>query len=89
MATPTDTELKEVLNAIAALSQRVEVGFAEIKGEIKALDQRVTGIDQKVTALDDRIKTQDTKFWTLVTIIIGSLSTLLIRLLVFPATPPA
>jgi hypothetical protein len=91
MATPTDTEVRELkdlitanhaalTNSIAALSQRMEVGFAEVKGEIKALDQ-------KVTALDDRLKSQDTKFWTLVTIILGGLSTLLIKLLGFP-TPP-
>jgi uncharacterized protein YpuA (DUF1002 family) len=92
MATPaTDTELREVLNAINTLSQRVELGFAnvdtkfaEVKGDIKALDQ-------KMTALDDRLKAQDAKFWTLVTIIIGSLaatvSTFVIRY-VLPAIPP-
>ena len=106
MATPTDTETKEIMSAIAtltacitrlestaaanhaALTQRMEVGFAqmdtklaEVKGDIKALDQ-------KVIALGDQVKGQDTKFWTLVTIILGSLSTVLIKLLVFPVKPP-
>ena len=135
MATPTDTETKEIMSAIArlestaaanhaALTQRMEVGFAqidakfaqmdtklaetkaelkteiqrvegktdikfaELSGDIKALDQRIISVDQKVTALGDRIQGQDTKFWTLVTIILGSLSTVLIKLLVFPAKPP-
>jgi hypothetical protein len=98
MANPTDTEVRELkdliianntalTNSIASLSQRMEVGFAEVKGEMKALDQRIASVDQKFVALNDRLKNQDTKFWTLVTIILGSLSTLLIRLLAFP-TPP-
>jgi chromosome segregation ATPase len=138
MATPvTDTELKEVLNAlakltegVAAMSQRMEVGFAqvdtkfaqmeakidtklsetkaelkgeiqrveakmdaqftEVKGDIKVVDQRVVALDDKMTGLDDRLKAQDAKFWTLVTIIIGSLaatvSTFVIRY-VLPAIP--
>jgi uncharacterized protein YpuA (DUF1002 family) len=114
MATPTtDTELREVLNAISALSQRVEVGFAqidtklaetkaELKGEIQRVEAKmdaqfaevkgdIKALDQRMTGLDDRVKAQDAKFWTLVTIIIGSLaatvSTFVIRY-VLPAIPP-
>jgi hypothetical protein len=70
MANPTDTEVRELkdliianntalTNSIASLSQRMEVGFAEVKGEMKALDQRIASVDQKVVALDDRLKNQD------------------------------
>jgi hypothetical protein len=72
MATPvTDTELREVLAAIvrleaitaanhAAISQRMEVGFAqmetklvEAKAELKSEIQRVEG---KVDVIDERTK---------------------------------
>jgi hypothetical protein len=45
MATPaTDIELRELLNAVNALSQRVEVGFAQantkLAGRIDVIDER-------------------------------------------------
>ena len=79
-----DTKLAETKAELKTEIQRVEgktdIKFAELGGRIDALDQ-------KVTALGDQIKGQETKFWTLVTIILGSLSTVVIKLLVFPTLP--
>ena len=86
MATPTDTETKEIMSAIAtltacitrlestaaanhaALTQRMEVGFAqmdtklaEVKGDIKALDQKVTGIDDRLKSQETKLSSIDTK----------------------------
>jgi hypothetical protein len=75
MATPaTDTELREVLNAVSALTQRVEIGFAnvdakfaqvdtklsEFKAEIKAEIQRVEAkTDVKLAQLEGKIDVID------------------------------
>jgi uncharacterized protein involved in exopolysaccharide biosynthesis len=119
MPPTTESELREVLNAISALSQRVEIGFAqmdtklaetkaelkgeiqrveakmdaqftEVKGDIKALDQRVVALDDKVTGLDDRVKALDGRFWAFAIMLfggVGSLALILITRYVLPAIP--
>jgi uncharacterized protein YpuA (DUF1002 family) len=75
----TETDIQELKNLVLGLREEMRIGFTEIKGDIKSLDQRVS-------SLDERLKTQDGKFWTLVTIILGTASTLLIKILGFPNT---
>jgi hypothetical protein len=56
MATPaTDTELKEVLNAVNVLSQKMEVGFANVDTKLSDLrgemNQRFAQVDTKLSDL--------------------------------------
>jgi hypothetical protein len=80
----------QVDTKFAQMEAKMNAQFTEVKGDIKVVDQRVVALDDKMTGLDDRLKAQDAKFWTLVTIIIGSLaatvSTFVIRY-VLPAIP--
>jgi uncharacterized phage infection (PIP) family protein YhgE len=71
MATPTtDTELREVLNAISALSQRVEVGFANVDAKLAQMDTKLaetkaelkTEIQRVETKMDVGFAQIDTKF---------------------------
>jgi uncharacterized protein Yka (UPF0111/DUF47 family) len=67
MATPvTDTELKEVLNAlakltegVAAMSQRMEVGFAQMDTKLADLrgemNQRFAHVDTKFAQMDAKL----------------------------------
>ncbi len=79
-----DTKFAELNGSMQAIDQK-------LSGDIKNLDQKLSGsiqaLDQKVSGLDDRLKTQDGKLWTLVTIILGTASTLLIKILGFPNSP--
>jgi hypothetical protein len=90
MPPTTETDIQEFKDLVLGLRGEMRTGFVEIKGEIKTLDQKFSGeiksLDQKVSSLDERLKTQDGKFWTLVTIILGTASTLLIKILGFPNT---
>jgi hypothetical protein len=56
MANPTDTETREMLNAITALAQRVEVGFAQIDAKV---DIKFAELSSKI----DRVEAKaDIKF---------------------------
>jgi uncharacterized protein YpuA (DUF1002 family) len=79
MPPTTETDIQELKDLVLGLREEMRIGFTEVKGDIKSLDQRVS-------SLDERLKTQDGKFWTLVTIILGTASTLLIKILGFPNT---
>jgi uncharacterized protein YicC (UPF0701 family) len=71
MATPvTDTELREVLNAVAKLtesiatmSQRMEVGFAQMDTKLAEVKAELKGEIQRVEAqVDAKFAQVDTKF---------------------------
>jgi chromosome segregation ATPase len=90
-----DTKFAELNGTIQAIDQKLSGDIKnldqKLSGDIKNLDQKLSGsiqsLDQKVSGLDDRLKTQDGKLWTLVTIILGTASTLLIKILGFPNSP--
>jgi Skp family chaperone for outer membrane proteins len=57
MATPvTDTELREVLNAVNALSQRVEVGFANVDTKLAQMDTKFVQLEAKLTETKAELK---------------------------------
>jgi chromosome segregation ATPase len=58
----TKAELKGEIQRVEA---KIDAQFTEVKGDIKAVDQRVVALDGNMTGLDDRLKAQDAKFWTL------------------------
>jgi hypothetical protein len=90
MPPTTETDIQELKDLVLGLREEMRSRFTEVKGEIKILDQKFSGeikaLDQKVSRLDERIKAQDGKFWTLVTIILGTVSILLIKILGFRNT---
>ena len=62
MTTVTESEIKELKDLIIAFRddikadiKRIEIGQAEIRGDIKALDERLTG---QIKTLDERLTGQ-------------------------------
>ena len=55
MATPTDTETRELLGAIATLSQRIEVGFTQVDTKLSDLrgevNLKLSQVDTKLSSL--------------------------------------
>ena len=55
MATPTDTETRELLSAISALSQRIEVGFTQVDTKLSGLrgemNLKFAQVDTKLSSL--------------------------------------
>jgi hypothetical protein len=74
-------------NKLVELKAEMNLGFANVDTKFAELSGNVKEIDQKLASLDDRVKNQDGKLWTLVTIILGAASTLLIKILGFPNSP--
>jgi hypothetical protein len=87
MPPTTETEIKELRDLVIGLWEEIRLGFANVDTKFAELSGDVKAIDQKLASLDDRLKNQDGKLWTLVTIILGAASTLLIKILGFPNSP--
>lgn len=58
---------------IAELDKKMEVGFAEVKGEIKEVKAEIKGIHTELENIKSNQKAQDTRFWSLVFLIITTL----------------
>ena len=53
-------ELKELINSrFEQLDKKIEVGFAEVKGEIKRLDERINGVETRLDSVDKRLDSVD------------------------------
>jgi phosphatidate phosphatase PAH1 len=50
-----------VTQQLSALTQRVEVGFAEVRGDIKALDQKVSDMDNRLRSQEIKLNQLDVK----------------------------
>jgi hypothetical protein len=87
MPPTTESEIRELRDLVMNLREEIRVGFANTDTKFAELSGSVKAIDQKLSSLDDRVKNQDGKLWTLVTIILGAASTLLIKILGFPNSP--
>jgi hypothetical protein len=87
MPPSTETEIKELRDLVIGLREEMRLGFSNVDTKFAELSGEVKAIDQKLSNLDDRVKNQDGKLWTLVTIILGTALTLLIKLLGFPNSP--
>ena len=59
----------------------LKVGQAEIKGDIKALEERLAGVEKDVTELKGTSKNQ---LWSLIVLLAGTLLTLLAKVFIFP-----
>lgn len=71
MTQATDTDIRELKDLITGLREETRLGFAEIKGEIKVVDSRLTIIEATLTKLDNRL-------WTFIGLVLTStLGTLL------------
>jgi septal ring factor EnvC (AmiA/AmiB activator) len=69
MASVTQTNLEELKdlilginqrfdsleNRLLQLEQRVEIGFTEIKGELKRIDERINSLEQRIEDTNSRI----------------------------------
>lgn len=83
MAQKTDTDLRELKDLIQGIDKRlqdldkkVDLGFADIKGELKESNTRLTLLEAAVTKLDGRL-------WGFIglalTVTLGSLLTVFVR----------
>lgn len=88
--TETDiTELKELINTrFEQLYKKMEIGFIEIKGEIKRLDERINGIEKLLNTMDKRLEkvetSQKNQIWTLIGVLTTTIIGLTTRLFFFP-----
>jgi hypothetical protein len=56
----SDSTFQELKELILALDKKVEVGFAEVKGEIKLVEERLTGrinqVEEKLTGRINQVE---------------------------------
>jgi hypothetical protein len=55
MAQLTEIDLQELKDLIKGLDNKIDLGFLEVKGELKAIDTRLTLLETAVTKLDSRL----------------------------------
>jgi tetrahydromethanopterin S-methyltransferase subunit G len=91
------TTAVEATNAsIQTLDKKIDVFTAEVNGKFNAIDQRLNGLDQRIEDLDkslnkridsleQRSNGQETRFWSLVGIIVTALLGILAKPAFFPA----
>ncbi|PSB56192.1 hypothetical protein [Chamaesiphon polymorphus] len=83
MSQKTETDLRELKDLINALDKKIDLGFAEVKGEFKEVNARLTLVEASITKLDGRL-------WGFIglalTVTLGSLLTVFIRFM-FANTP--
>ena len=82
-------ELKELINSrFEQLDKKIEVGFAEVKGEIKRLDERINGVETRLDSVDKRLErletSQKNQIWALIGILGTALLGLTSKILFFP-----
>lgn len=84
MSTVTDTDLQQLKDVIIAsqtatqkqitdLTLEMRLGFSEVKGEIKELKAEIKGIHTELTDIKSNQKSQDTRFWSLVFLVLAAL----------------
>ncbi|WP_309732324.1 hypothetical protein [Chamaesiphon sp. OTE_75_metabat_556] len=78
MSQITDTDLQELKDLIKGLDKKMDLGFAEVKGELNLVNTRLTLLETAVTKLDGRL-------WTFggiaLSVTLGSLLTVFVRYL--------
>ncbi len=89
-------ELKELINSrFEQLDKKIEVGFVEVKGEIKRLDERINGVETRLDSVDKRLDSVDKRLerletsqknqiWALIGILGTALLGLTSKILFFP-----
>ena len=55
MAQLTETDLQELKDLIKDLDKKIDLGFLEVKGELKAINTQQTTLTTSVTKLDNRL----------------------------------
>lgn len=84
MSTITDTDLQQLKDLITAgqmatqqqianLDKKMEVGFAQLEGEIKEVKAEIRGIHTELEGIKSNQKGQDTRFWSLVFLVLAAL----------------
>ena len=82
MTQATDTDIRELKDLILGLDRKID----DIKSDIRVIDTRLIEVEKKIEKLDTRIDRLDNRLWVflsaLLTITIGTLSTLGIRYII-------
>jgi hypothetical protein len=71
MTQSTDTDIKELKEAIAGLREEVRLGFTEMKGELRNVDTRLKNLEatsQKIPDLAEKVG--ELKNWKQIAIVI-------------------
>ncbi len=95
MTTPSDTDIRELTELISyrfeQLDKKIEVGFAEVKGEIKRLDEKIEGqvarLEEKINGLDKRLSNEEVVSRTAFIAVVGGVAAGLVKLFFFPGNP--
>ncbi len=91
MTTPTETDVREILSAISTLSQRMEVGFAQVRAEIDVVKANQASTITAIAELSNRISATESRQFTFFMGVLGIVGTafagLLFKLLGFTKIP--
>ena len=107
MSEPTNQDLKEMIlsleRVILNLDKKMEVGFAEVRGEIKRVEEKLTGeikrldteiksvdanLSTKLDGLGKRVENQEFVSRGATVALVGGLVTGMVKLLFFPDRLP-
>ena len=88
MTTPSDTDIRELKELIShrfeQLDKKIEVGFAEVKGEIKRVEEK---LEAKIDGLDKRLSNEEVVSRTAFIAVVGGVAAGLVKLFFFPGNP--
>ena len=106
MTTPSDTDIRELKELIShrfeQLDKKIEVGFAEVKGEIKRVEEKLEGgikevkgeikrveekLEAKIDGLDKRLSNEEVVSRTAFIAVVGGVAAGLVKLFFFPGNP--
>jgi archaellum component FlaC len=79
-----NTRFQELDKRIEQLDKKVDLGFTEIKGEIKRIDVMVTDVSKKADSIESRINGQTNLFIGILSVLVAGLLGILAKIAVFP-----
>ena len=95
----TDTNFQELRELILAIDKRMEIGFSEVRAEIKLVEERLTGrinqveerltgrinqVEEKLTGIDKRVANEELVSRGVFIALVGGVVTGLTKFFFFP-----
>jgi hypothetical protein len=75
MAQATDTDIREIKDLIQGLDRKMELGFSDLKGEIKTVNSRLSNLESSAAKLPDLAeKVGELKNWKQIAIVVFTAS---------------
>ena len=84
----SDSNFQELKELILALDKRMEIGFSEVRSEIKLVEERLTGrinqVEEKLTGIDKRLANEELVSRGVFIALVGGVVTGLTKFFFFP-----